>query len=144
MLRRPGASNGDRFGAALAVVDGTLVIGAPGVGKVYRLQADQVAELSLPAARHEPWNLAGARRPAAGCWSAPRAEPKASCCSSIVREQTTEFMVDATSDSMGRAGRGRVAVFIGAPRDDTGSVDGGAVFMYLGAPADADDRVAQA
>ncbi len=136
VLRSPSAAPRDEFGAALTFVDGTLVIGAPGAGRVFKMRDQDVVEFG-PAGFER---LGGSLAPVAGdvLVGAPAAGDFAAAGGVVlrldldgIRIATYRKPVPEDDDGYGTAVVATdTHVLIGVPGDDSGSVDGGGVYAY--------------
>jgi cysteine-rich repeat protein len=139
IVQSPTQTPGDGFGSALAYVNSTLFIGAPGAGQVFRLTGSAQVPVPLDLSGFGGAGAALAPIQAGGLFvGAPAAGTPAGGV--VVRLDSDGTRVDAlpfakpepdVQDQYGFAvatAGGRL--FIGAPGDDAANVDGGAVYAY--------------
>ncbi len=138
VLRSPTAVANDAFGSALTFVDSTLIIGAPGVGKLFKVQ-----NVDPPVVEFGPAGFAELGRslsPVTGglLAGAPSAAGSPSAGGVVLRLDPSGAILEtyrkAKSEDGDRYGVAVAAnstgIFVGVPGDDSGNVDAGAVYAY--------------
>src|SRR5262245_53994793 len=138
VLRSPTPAPNDLFGAAVTFTDSSLIVGAPGVGRLYKVQ-----NVDPPVVEFGPSGFPGlgtslaplsggvlAGAPGAGDFPTPGGLVLRLDAIGVLHETYRKADPDP-GDAYGAAvaaNSGRV--FVGVPGDDSGNVDAGAVFTY--------------